>query len=85
LIGYRDADMAGDIDTTKRTPGSSSFSATVSHAKVVALSSCEAEYIAVTWSRVEAAAPEIMVDNMSAIDLAKKSVFHDRPKHIDVH
>jgi hypothetical protein len=32
----------------------------------------------------EAAAPELKVDNQSAIPLSKNSVFHDRSKHINV-
>lgn len=66
----------------------------------MALSSCEAEYIVVTTAACqgislarlvtdmtghESRAPEIMVDNQSAIALAKNPVFHDRSKHIDVH
>ena len=65
--------------------------------KVVALSTCEAEYIAAAaaccqgvWlGRLlaeltgEARAPVLMVDNQSAIALAKNPVHHDRSKHID--
>ena len=66
----------------------------------MALSSCEAEYIAVAnatcqgvWLAQllsdfigsEAGAPELKVDNMSAIALTKNPVFHDRSKHIDTH
>ena len=67
--------------------------------KVVALSTCEAEYVAaataacqVVWLRlllgeltgVEAHPPALMVDNQPAIALAKNLVPHDRSKHIDV-
>jgi len=67
--------------------------------KVVALSTCESEYIAaataacqVVWLRrllgeltgVEARPPALKVDNQPAIALAKNPVFHDRSKHIDV-
>lgn len=67
--------------------------------RVVALSSCEAEYMAATaaacqgiWlSRLlgemlnkEAARPKLLVDNKSAISLAKNPVFHDRSKHIEI-
>ena len=67
--------------------------------KVVALSTCEAEYVAaataacqVVWLRrllgeltgVEAHPPALMVDNQPAIALVKNSVLHDRSKHIDV-
>ena len=67
--------------------------------KVVALSTCEAEYVAaataasqVVWLRrllgeltgAEAHPPALMVDNQPAIALAKNPVLHDRSKHIDV-
>ena len=66
--------------------------------KVVALSSCEAEYIAAAlgtcqgvWlSRLiaelvggEPLKFRLFVDNQSAIELAKNPVFHERSKHID--
>jgi hypothetical protein len=52
LTSYSDADMAGDIDTGKSTTdvifflGDSPVTWQSSKQKVVALSSCEAEYIA---------------------------------------
>ena len=67
--------------------------------KVVALSTCEAEYVAVAtaacqvvWLRrllgeltgAEAHPPALMVDNQPAIALAKNPVLHDWSKHIDV-
>ena len=67
--------------------------------KVVALSTCEAVYVAVAtaacqamWLRrllgeltgVEAYPPALMVDNQPAIALAKNQVLHDQSKHIDV-
>ena len=67
--------------------------------KVVALSTCEAEYVAVAtaacqvvWLRqllaeltgVEAHPLALMVDNQPTIALAKNSVLHDQSKHIDV-
>jgi hypothetical protein len=66
---------------------------------MVALSTCEAEYVAaataacqVVWLRrllgeltgVEARPPALKVDNQPAIALAKNPVLHDRSKHIDV-
>jgi hypothetical protein len=66
---------------------------------VVALSSCEVEYIAATiatcqgvWlARLlgevlgsEVARPEVRIDNKSAISLIKNHVHHDKSKHIDV-
>jgi hypothetical protein len=65
----------------------------------VALSSCEAEYVAAAsaacqgvWlARLltdligeESGVPELRIDNQSAIALCKNPVFHDRSKHIDV-
>ena len=67
--------------------------------KVVAMSTCETEYVATAtaacqavWLRqllgeltgVEAHPPALMVDNQPAIPLAKNLVLHDRSKHIDV-
>jgi hypothetical protein len=52
LLGYSDSDMAGDIDDCKSTSGVVFFlgdgaaSWSSQKKKVVALSSCEAEYIA---------------------------------------
>ena len=66
--------------------------------RVVALSSCEVEYIAsanaacqgIWLSRllgellgVQAPKVRLMVDNKSAIALSKNPVHHDRSKHID--
>ena len=71
----------------------------VAETEVVALSTCEAEYVAaataacqLVWLRrllgeltgVEAHPPALMVDNQPAITLAKNPVLHDRSKHIDV-
>ena len=67
--------------------------------KVVALSSCEAEYIAAAtaagqgvWlgrllgdhTDKEAESVVLNVDNKSAIALCKNPVHHDRTKHIDI-
>ena len=67
--------------------------------KVVALSTCEAEYVAaataacqVVWLRrllgeltgVEGHPPAMMVDNQPIIALTKNPVLHNRSKHIDV-
>jgi hypothetical protein len=64
---------------------------------VVALSSCEAEYIATSTALTQAlwlvrllsylldrdtGAVELMVDSKSALDLTKNLVFHERSKHI---
>ena len=97
--------MAGDIDGQRSTSGVLVFlgSAPISwlllKQKVVALSTCEAEYVAaataacqVVWLRrllgeligVESHPPALMVDHQPAITLAKNPVLHDRSKHIDV-
>ena len=67
--------------------------------KVVALSTCEAEYVAAAtvacqavWLRrllgeltgEEARWPALMVDNQPALALAKNHDLHDQSKHIDV-
>lgn len=67
--------------------------------RYVALSSCEAEFMAATtaacqgvWLRnllsqitnVQPSPVIIYIDNKSAIDLAKNQVFHGRSKHIDI-
>jgi hypothetical protein len=104
LIGFSDSDMAGDVDTRKSTTGVLYFlgrnliSWQSQKQKVVALSSCEAEYIAATTAACQGvwlsrllgelqnkAAEKITlkVDNKSAISLCKNPVFHDRSKHID--
>ena len=66
---------------------------------MVALSSCEAEYIAATTAAcqgvwlarllaefrdVRSRAITLKIDSESAIQLSKNPVFHDRSKHIDV-
>jgi hypothetical protein len=101
-MGYSDADLAGDVDQRKSTSGiafflnNSPITWQSSKQKVVALSSCEAEYIAAANAACQGvwlarllgdfvdSAPELKVDNMSAIALTKNPVFHDRSKHIDV-
>jgi hypothetical protein len=95
-------DMAGDIDDCKSTPGvfflgDGTASWSSQKQKVVALSSCEAEYIASTMATCQvvwlawllgellgsdAKTPKIMMDNQSAIALSKNPVLHTRSKHI---
>ena len=105
LVGYSDSDMAGDIDDRKSTSGGVFFlgdspvSWLSQKQKVVALSSCEAEFIAAitaacqgVWvarllaeiTGEELQVPLLLVDNKSAIALCKNPVLHDRSKHIDV-
>jgi hypothetical protein len=105
LIGYSDANHAGDGDDRKSTSGAIFFlgqspvSWQSQKQRVVALSLCEAEYIAgataacqgVWLSRLlsdllntKVVAPILYIDNKSALALAKNPVLHDRSKHIDI-
>lgn len=105
LTGFSDSDYAGDVDTSKSTSGvifflsGSPITWQSMKQKVVAQSSCEAEYIAAAnaasqalWlARVLAEvqgttprAPMLKVDNKSAIALIKNPVLHGQSKHIRV-
>ena len=78
--------------------GETAFTWTSKKQSIVALSTCEAEYIAAAscvchaiWLRKlmedlqqkQSEATRIFVDNKSAIALAKNPVHHERSKHID--
>jgi len=100
FIGYCDSNLIGDVDTSKSTSGTMFFLGGFlvcwqsTKQKVVALSSCEAEYIAAAtqalWlSRLlgelrgsKADVVELKVDSKSALALAKNPVFHGRSKHM---
>jgi hypothetical protein len=105
LTGFSDSDDAGDLDDRKSTTGLVFFfgSSVVTWAsqkqRIVAMSSCEAEYIAAAtaasqavWlSRLlsemiggEAQKVKLRIDNQSAIELSKNPVHHERTKHIDL-
>lgn len=105
LQGFSDSDLAGDVVDRKSTGGmvfylDESLITWVSQKqRCVALSSCEAEFMAATaaacqgiWlqkllsqiSDVDSGPVVIYIDNKSAIDLARNPVFHGRSKHIDV-
>jgi hypothetical protein len=104
LLGFSDSDLAGDLDERKSTTGvlfflgNSPISWQSTKQKVVALSSCEAEYISAATAACQAvwlarllaeitdsvvSKPVLRVDNKSAISLIKNPVHHDRSKHID--
>lgn len=105
LVGYSDSDLAGQTDDIKSTGGMAFYlndnliTWVSQKQRYVALSSCEAEFMAATTTACQAiwlknllgkitgedVGPVILyIDNKSAIDLAKNSVFHGRSKHIDV-
>ncbi|KAM6575709.1 hypothetical protein CsatA_024036 [Cannabis sativa] len=104
LEGYADADMAGDLDGRKSTSaymftfagGAVSWQSKLQ--KCVALSTTEAEYIAlveagkeILWIKnflqelgLKQERYVIHCDSQSAIDLSKNASYHYRTKHIDV-
>jgi hypothetical protein len=105
LVGYSNSDHVGDIDTSKSTSGILFFfgKCLVSwqsvKQQVVALSSCEAEYIAASIALTQTiwlvwllsdllgrdtGAVELRVDSKSALALVKNPIFHERSKHIRV-
>jgi ATP-binding cassette subfamily B (MDR/TAP) protein 1 len=104
LEGFVDADLAGDVDSRKSTTGyvytlggtAISWSSTLQ--KIVALSTTEAEYVAVSESAKEIVWLQSFLkelgkmnekgtlysDSQSAIFLAKNPAFHSRTKHIQI-
>lgn len=104
LVGYVDADIAGNLDTRKSLSGyvftlfGTAVSWKANLQSVVALSTTEAEFIAVTeaikeatWMRgiiselgISQEQITIYRDNQSAIHLSKHQVYHERSKHIYV-
>ncbi|KAF1328946.1 Gag-pol polyprotein, partial [Globisporangium splendens] len=106
LIGYSDADWAGDIDTRRSTSGyvfvlnGGCISWRSKKQRAVALSTTEAEYMALSEAIQEAVwlkafvrelgedagdgAVTVYEDNQGAIALAKNPEFHKRTKHIDI-
>ncbi|CAL8992131.1 unnamed protein product, partial [Prunus brigantina] len=104
VVGYVDSNYAGDLDKRRSTTG---FVFTIAGGPVswrsilqstVALSTTEAEYMAVTeaikeaiWLQgllddlgVQQDHVDVHCDNQSAIYLAKNQVHHAHTKHIDV-
>lgn len=104
LKGYTDADMAGDLDGRKSTSGivftfaGGAVSWQSKLQKCVALSTTEAEYIAMAeagkemlWLKrfldqlgMKQERYVIHCDSQSALDLSKNAMYHSRTKHIDV-
>ena len=106
IHGYSDSDWAGDEDTRRSTTGYVFFmqhgpiSWATKRQATVALSSTEAEYMAVTaacqealwWRQFQAelqpqlshVPTTIKIDNCGAQLLATNAAYHSRTKHIDV-
>jgi len=104
-VGFTDADFAGCLDSRKSTTGwvfmlgGAAISWSSKRQSSVALSTCEAEYMAAAQAAMEAAwhknimeelgmsqeAPIwIGCDAQAALQLLKNPVYHDRTKHIAV-
>lgn len=105
LTGFSDADWAGDVNDRKSTSGylfmmsGAPISWKTKKQTCVALSTAEAEYIAlsaatqeVTWLRqllndmlIQQAKPTTLYeDNQSAICIAQNPQYHTKTKHIDI-
>ena len=105
LNGYVDADWGGDAETRRSTSGDifqvagCTISWRSKRQAIVALSSTEAEYIAMSFTtqeaiwlkrlleslKVEQPKPtKLFEDNQGAIVLSKKPNNHSRTKHIDL-
>ena len=104
-MGYCDSDYAGDVDDRKSTSGlifffgSKPIAWNCSKQKVIALSSCEAEYISSTMAVCQGIwinrfmseligcvekRFDLCLDNKSAIEISRNPVHHGRTKHIEV-
>ncbi|KAG8501645.1 hypothetical protein CXB51_004727 [Gossypium anomalum] len=104
VIGYVDADFAGDLDRRRSltgyvfTIGGCAISWKATLQTTVALSTTEAEYMAITeackeviWLKglfselnEDLQISTVFCDSQSAIFLTKDQMFHERTKHIDV-
>ena len=106
LQGYSDADWAGDVESRRSTSGyaflmsGGTLSWRSKKQRTVALSSTEAEYMALSEATQEAIwlktflcelgemtlndAVKVYEDNQGSIALAKNPEFHKRTKHIDI-
>ena len=104
-VGYSDADSGGDLDDRKSTSGylfqigGGAVSWRSKKQTCVALSTAEAEYVALASAAQEAMwvrqltallgdrpqeAVTVFEDNQSAICMTKKPQFHGRSKHISI-
>jgi hypothetical protein len=105
LLGYNDSDHAGDVDDSRSTSGilfclgCNPITWQSQKQKSMALSSCEAEYVAssvvscqaiwLAWLLLEILGvpekpPLLKIDKKSAIDLIKNHVHHGRSKHTQI-
>ena len=105
MFGYSDADWAGDVNDRKSTSGylfmmnGAAVSWRSRKQACVALSTAEAEYIALaittqeaTWMRklledlhIQQVEPTVIYeDNQSAICIAQNPQYHSKTKHIDI-
>ena len=105
LTGYYDSDYAGDLDDKKSTSGyifllgSKPIAWNYSKQKVIALSSCEAEYISSTSALCQGIwisrfmheligefieKFDLCIDNKSAFEISQNPVYHRQTKHIEV-
>ena len=103
--GFSDTDLAGSLDDRKSTGGMAFYldenliTWVSQKQRCVALSSCEAEFMAATTAACQAVWVQcvlshitdvksglvvLYIDNRSAVDLARNPVFHGRSKHIDM-
>ena len=105
LVGFSDADWAGNLDTRRSTTGyvvmlnNGAVTWRSQRQPTVALSTMEAEYMALTEATKELLwmrrfltelgygnddPVDLFTDNQSALALSKNPVSHARAKHIDV-